>query len=170
MAAPVSLAPAASPSTILALDLATRLGWARLDVDGCVSSGAVQLPSPPVARLAAFWRWLEVELRPAPQLLVYERIVLARMRGGIMGAAAHRVASQLEGLTLLAAGLAGVPRWTHVTPAELKVSATGKGNAPKAEVVASMRERWGRPELEDDNEADALALLALAIDALKVVA
>jgi Holliday junction resolvasome RuvABC endonuclease subunit len=44
----------------------------------------------------------------------------------------------------------------------IKKHATGKGNASKDEMVASVRARGHAPA--DDNEADAIALLYLAID------
>ena len=40
--------------------------------------------------------------------------------------------------------------------------ATGKGNAPKDAMLAAVR-RWGYAPV-DDNEADAIALLHLAIE------
>ena len=44
----------------------------------------------------------------------------------------------------------------------IKKHATGKGNAGKAEMISAMRALGHQPE--DDNEADALALLYLAIE------
>jgi len=48
-----------------------------------------------------------------------------------------------------------------VHSATIKKHATGKGNAGKQEMVAAMQALGFRPE--DDNEADALALLDWAI-------
>ena len=48
----------------------------------------------------------------------------------------------------------------------IKKHATGKGNASKDEMVASIRARGHRPA--DDNEADALALLHWAIETQEV--
>ena len=45
---------------------------------------------------------------------------------------------------------------------EIKKHATGKGNAPKNDVIAAMRARGFEPE--DDNDADALALLFAYLD------
>ena len=46
--------------------------------------------------------------------------------------------------------------------ATIKKHATGKGNAGKDAVIAAMRAAGFKPS--DDNEADALALLAWALD------
>jgi crossover junction endodeoxyribonuclease RuvC len=48
-----------------------------------------------------------------------------------------------------------------VPVATIKRHATGKGNAPKEEVIRAVRAQGFLPK--DDNEADALALLAWAI-------
>ena len=45
--------------------------------------------------------------------------------------------------------------------ATIKRHATGKGNAPKEDVIRAVRAQGFLPK--DDNEADALALLAWAI-------
>ena len=47
------------------------------------------------------------------------------------------------------------------SPAELKKFATGKGNANKAAMIAAVSKRWG--PTSDDNEADAIALMHLAL-------
>jgi Holliday junction resolvasome RuvABC endonuclease subunit len=48
-----------------------------------------------------------------------------------------------------------------VQPATRSIYATGKGNASKRDVLASMRSRHRDLEIADDNEADALALCAM---------
>jgi len=55
----------------------------------------------------------------------------------------------------------GIP-YQGVPVGTIKKHATGKGNASKDEMVASIRARGHKPI--DDNEADALALLAWAIE------
>lgn len=51
--------------------------------------------------------------------------------------------------------------YSGVPVGTIKRHATGKGNAGKDQVIAAMRALGHRPG--DDNEADALALLTLAV-------
>jgi Holliday junction resolvasome RuvABC endonuclease subunit len=60
----------------------------------------------------------------------------------------------------------GVP-YEGVPVGTIKKFATGKGNADKAAVMAAMRELGFKPE--DDNQADALALLMLKLECPKVM-
>ncbi len=59
----------------------------------------------------------------------------------------------------------GIP-YQGVPVGTIKKHVTGKGNAGKGEVIAAIRARGHAPA--DDNEADALALLAWAIDTQEV--
>jgi crossover junction endodeoxyribonuclease RuvC len=53
-----------------------------------------------------------------------------------------------------------------VRPPDLKIYATGKGNATKTQVRAAMTARIGRlVHIADDNQADATCLLSMALDA-----
>lgn len=56
-------------------------------------------------------------------------------------------------------------RWVDVPPSSLKKYATGKGNAGKEEMLAAAIRRLGY-DGHDNNEADALWLRAMALDAL----
>jgi Holliday junction resolvasome RuvABC endonuclease subunit len=55
----------------------------------------------------------------------------------------------------------GIP-YSGVPVGRWKRHACGKGNADKQAVIAAIRERGFEPE--DDNEADAIAILLWAID------
>lgn len=147
---------------ILAIDPATRLGWALFGRDGQVTSGAVQLGqgSAAAARIVDFDAWIQSRMRPLSWgrgVLAYEEPV-ARFRGHM------RVAAHLEAVALLTARRQGVAEILTASPTDVKSHATGDSRASKDAVVAAMRERWGRPDLEDDNEADALALLSLVLE------
>lgn len=76
---------------------------------------------------------------------------------------AHQV-GELGGVIRLALHEAGVP-FVVVAPAALKKYATGKGNANKAAMLQAAWQRLGY-EGTDDNEADALWLRAMGLDAL----
>jgi hypothetical protein len=156
---------------ILALDLATRAGWAELAAGATVpTSGAIDLPDHgPAARVVGLTTWLWPRLAPIAAgrgLLIYEGPIMYPGRAN-----AFRVGCHLESNLLNMARAWGVDHVLVASPAEVKKHATGSGNAKKDEVVRAMRVRWGRTEkgplgLEDDNEADALALLSYALAAL----
>lgn len=56
--------------------------------------------------------------------------------------------------------------YVDVLPAHLKIYATGKGNSNKAEVRVAVTARYGRLlHIGSEDEADATALLAMALDA-----
>lgn len=145
---------------ILALDLATTTGWARLTDQGEIAHGFAKLAHrTAVERIRA----LEDLLRDHLPLvahgkgdLVYETPVTS----GRTYPASVRVACHLEATLLGQAFAFGVDpdRIYGVAPAELKKWTTGNGNAPKELMVATVEERWGLG-ITDDNEADAVALL-----------
>ena len=57
-------------------------------------------------------------------------------------------------------------RWVDVKPTYLQMYATGKGRATKTDVRAAVTATYGRlVHIDDDDQADAVALLALALDA-----
>ena len=147
---------------LLALDLGSKLGWA-LDVDGQVFSGTEDLapmrsrrfdsPGMRYLRFAAkLYEW-------APDRVVYEEV---RRHLGVD--AAHVYGGFLSHLQAYCD-----PKhleYEGVPVAHIKRFATGKGNASKDQVIDAVKGLGFSPV--DDNEADALALLALAkIDMIK---
>jgi Holliday junction resolvasome RuvABC endonuclease subunit len=143
---------------ILALDLATKTGWALLE-NGRVESGvqefAVKRGESPGMRYLRFNRWLDQLLgtRQAIGLIVYEQ---QHHRGG----AATEVAAGFVTRVQEACAEHVIDHAT-VHTATLKKFATGRGNADKSEMVKSARVKFGR-EPQDDNEADALWILEYA--------
>ncbi|WP_248842750.1 crossover junction endodeoxyribonuclease RuvC [Lysobacter antibioticus] len=145
--------------TLVALDLGTTLGWA-LRLSGQAMSGTEHFKVGRFEgggmRYLRFVRWLDDLWRFAgpPSTLYFEEV---RRHRGVD--AAHVYGGFLAQLTAWcerhAIPYQGVPVGT------IKKFATGKGNADKAAMIEAAK-RWGhRPE--DDNEADALALLHWAI-------
>jgi Holliday junction resolvasome RuvABC endonuclease subunit len=150
---------------ILALDMATTTGWAMHapDTDGrwpksALRWGHVELPDAGGARVRALLGWLtETIAKEKTTHVVYET------PGYFPGrVASYRVGCHLEAALLVAAKDCMV---YGITSSEVKKVATGKGNAKKDQVRASMR-GWllklgratSRDELTDD-EADALGVL-----------
>jgi Holliday junction resolvasome RuvABC endonuclease subunit len=148
-------------TTILALDLGTTTGWALMGSDGQITSGSQSFKPQRFEgggmRFLKFKRWL-TEIKQCTtgiDLVVFEEVRrhvgvdAAHAYGGFMGQLTawcehHQIPYQ------------GVPVGT------IKKHATGKGNASKEEMVASVQARGHQPA--DDNEADAIALLILEIE------
>lgn len=144
---------------IIALDLASKVGWASLRDDKLevgTWKNPTQYSASPGAFMAAFvdWfadmnRWQEMEV------VAYEM------------SAHHRTPIQ----SLIAHGLiTRVQEWAyrhdvkqlHVWPNTLKKFATGNGNCGKDQVIVAMRKRWNWHG-KDADEADALAVLTWAV-------
>ena len=145
---------------ILALDLATKTGWAIARNGQLVESGVqvfdIRRGESPGLRFLRFRSWLEDLLtEAAPDLVAYEQ---AHHRGGAATELCVGFATRVQEL---AAG-DGI-EYASVHTSTLKKHATGHGNAQKDAMVAAARKRWGI-EPEDDNHADALLILAWALD------
>jgi Holliday junction resolvasome RuvABC endonuclease subunit len=145
---------------ILALDLGTTSGWAASS-DGMISHGYTAFKPGRYEgggmRYLRFKNWLtEIKNQLGQVDAVYFEEVrrhagtdAAHVYGGFLAVLTawcehHRIAYQ------------GVPVGT------IKKHATGKGNAGKDEMIQAMQAK-GHP-VENDNEADALAILHWALD------
>jgi Holliday junction resolvasome RuvABC endonuclease subunit len=152
----VSATSTANGSATLALDLGTSTGWA-LNADGRIVSGTESFKPGRFEgggmRYLRFKRWL-TELKATTEGL--EAIYFEEVRAHAGVDAAHAYGGFLATLTAWCEHheipYQGVPVGT------IKKRATGKGNASKEEMIAAMRALGHAPA--DDNEADALALLA----------
>jgi Holliday junction resolvasome RuvABC endonuclease subunit len=150
-------------TTLLALDLGTQTGWALHSRDGAITSGSQSFKPQRFEgggmRYLRFKRWLSdiKQCNDGIDQVVFEEVRrhagvdAAHAYGGFMGQLSawcehHQIPYQ------------GIPVGT------LKKHATGKGNASKDEMVAAMKLRGHAPA--DDNEADAIALLYLALDVM----
>ena len=144
---------------ILALDLGTHTGWAYTD-GTALESGTQTLDlrrgESPGMRFLRFRRWLDDMLRGLrPALVAYEA---PHHRGG----AATEVAVGFSTRVLEQCADLGIEH-VSVHTATLKKHATGSGRAGKDDMIRAASERWGRTPATDD-EADALCLLAYAVD------
>lgn len=143
----------APKKALLALDFGTKTGWAS-GFPGCVVSGRIDL-SPKRhegggMRYLRFRRHLD-EIHAATPIgeVAYEEV-----RRHIGTDAAHVYGGLLAQLTAWCEEH-GIP-YKGEPVGTIKRFATGKGNASKDEVIASVRS-WGYSPL-DDNEADAIAI------------
>ena len=148
-------------TTILALDLGTTTGWAMRLADGSIVSGTMEFKPGRYEgggmRFLRFRTWLDHLEAGAKtiDLLHFEEV---RRHAGTD--AAHIYGGFLAHLTAWCE-LKKIP-YQGVPVGTIKRHATGKGNASKDAVIAAMRSKGFNPE--DDNEADALAILSWAID------
>lgn len=148
---------------ILALDLGTKTGWASRHELGetlvSQTSGVAKFVVPrgsnPDMRYLFFEKWLDdIVLIKKPKLIVYE---LPHMRGG-------KASDLLVGFMTIVRmycvkhGL----NYISVHSGTLKKFATGSGNASKEDMVLTAEQRYGK--VQDDNQADALHLLAWAME------
>lgn len=145
---------------ILALDLATALGWAVNPPHEEPDFGTEFLPSTGKnvgAFIAAYDRWLRgtIEIQK-PALVIYEQPSL--------------FAKSTPDTVIKLNGLATHTEWLchrkdipvrSANPSQLKKFFTGSGKAKKPDMVAAARRRgW---LVRDDNQADACAVRAWAI-------
>lgn len=142
--------------TILALDLATKTGWAlrysATEIYHGTESFERKSSDGAGMRFLKFRQWLKklAEEHGPIEAVYYEDV---RRHKGV--AAAH-VYGGLKGVLMAWAEERGIP-YAGVTVQEIKFAATGKKVANKEAVIAAMRARGFSPE--DDNAADALAIL-----------
>ena len=164
---PIAIPPAISLAhhAVLALDLGTTTGWALRSRDGGITSGTMAFRPTRFEgggmRFLRFKRWL-TELKAVTDGI--DALHFEEVRRHVSTDAAHAYGGFLATLTAWCEHhqipYQGVPVGT------IKKHATGKGNASKDEMVASVRSLGHTPA--DDNEADALALLYWAIEMQEV--
>ena len=147
-------------TTILALDLGTTTGWA-LASPGAHRTSGTQIFKPGRfegggMRYLRFKRWL-TEIKQSADGIDAVYFEEVRRHAGVD--AAHAYGGFMAQLTAWCEHH-GIP-YQGVPVGTIKKHVTGKGNAGKQEMVAAMKALGFRPA--DDNEADALALLVWAI-------
>lgn len=140
---------------VLGLDCALKTGWAIYDsgtgkiIESGVESFAKQRGESNGIVFLRYRNWLHklMGFVPAIDIVIYEQ---AHYRGG----AATEVC---VGLTTRVQEVSEYRKiaYGHVRTRELKLWATGKGNASKAEMIEAARAVLGREPI-DDNEADAV--------------
>lgn len=147
-------------SSILALDLGTHTGWAIRQHDGGIVSGTQHFAPSRFEgggmRFLRFKHWLTEMKQTAGGV---DAVYFEEVRRHVGVDAAHAYGGFLAHLTAWcehhSIPYQGVPVGT------IKKHATGKGNGDKKAVIAAIKAKGFDPA--DDNEADALALLDLAL-------
>jgi Holliday junction resolvasome RuvABC endonuclease subunit len=143
---------------ILAIDIGTQTGWARTDRNGAVHSGTEKFQYGRMERPGHRWlkfRAFLAEQRTAGEIhaVYYEDV---KQHAGTL--AAHVYGGFLAMLEMWCAAN-NVPL-RPVGVGQVKKHWTGKGNADKTAMVETARAKGFHPK--DNNQADALAILALA--------
>lgn len=144
---------------IVGIDPGTKLGWATFSEEG-IRSGVADCS---VGRHeSAGLRWVKLQreldrlIHEGVELVVYEDVrrhaatYAAQIYGGIVSHIQRRCVE-------LGVEYLGAP------VGKVKKHATGKGNAKKPEMIAAAQKHVGLA-ITDDNEADAICILAWAID------
>lgn len=141
-----------SKKKIVALDMATKLGWATNcpEVSGTENFKKKAGDSRGMIFIR-FESWLsEILEKVKPELVVYER-------PHARGRAANEILNGMLAFMAKCCEQAGC-EYTDCPSTTLKKHATGKGNAGKDAMMQAYLEKWGhRPQ--DDNESDARWLL-----------
>lgn len=141
---------------LLALDFGTKLGWAVRSSTGAIDNGTVVITAGryqgPGGRWLHLHRWLN---KTAEVYGPFDAVYFEQVRAHKGVAAAHLYGGYVAHVTAWAESR-GIP-YKGVPVQTIKIAATGKGNAKKAEVIEGMRAKGFRPQT--DNDADALALL-----------
>lgn len=145
----------------IALDLGTTTGWALRGYDGLITSGTASFRPGRFdgggMRYLRFANWLtEIDRLSGPISAIWFEEV--RRHAGTD--AAHVYGGLMASLTSWAE-LRGIP-YQGVPVGTIKRHATGKGNADKEAMIAAARARGFSPD--DDNEADAIAILLWALE------
>ena len=154
---------------ILALDIATTCGWARGRVGSMPVSGSVRFAAPGASENAVFGqalRWMSETLQPEPRpdLLIFEGLLPpAAMQGETTRQVRDRLAG-LHGVVRAVAFLRGVYEIASVSVGDVRMHFIGarslKREAAKRETIRRCK-ALGWP-VEDDNQADALAVWSFA--------
>lgn len=144
---------------ILAVDLATQLGWAQR-VDRLINSGTISFKprngESPGMRFLNFEGWLRSMIKVNDfDIIAYEQ---AHLRGA---AATEVIVGMIVILKKLCAEYA--IEYTDRHTGTIKKFATGHGKASKEDMVNVARLKFPGQKIEDDNQADALHLLSLVV-------
>lgn len=145
---------------ILALDTATKTGWALIKGGSVYESGVQDFSKKRGesngAMFLRFRSFLRDIIRQAdPEIVIYEQ---AHHRGG----AATEICVNLTGRVQEACAEAGI-QYAAIHTASLKKWATGKGKGDKAAMIAEAEKRTGK-KITSDDEADAILLGLMAYE------
>jgi Holliday junction resolvasome RuvABC endonuclease subunit len=145
--------------TVIALDLGTHCGWAIADC-GIIESGVqmfdLKRGESPGMRFVRFNKWLsDLVYDLNADIVVYE---MAHHRGGYATELLVGLATRVQEIC----ANRNIP-YNSVHSSTMKKRATGSGKASKEDMIKSASEFIKKPVV-DDNEADAICLLKIALE------
>lgn len=140
---------------ILAIDPATKCGWAHTDGQSGTWNLSVRKDESSGMRLVRLQSKLNEIKSLGLDLLVFEA---AR---SLQHGDAIRVAAEIQGVLKIWCENNKV-QYRAYSPAEIKKHATGKGNVGKESMALAAKHRWPMMDFVDDNHIDAVWLLDLA--------
>lgn len=141
---------------ILALDQATKTGWA---CDFQHGSGVWDLRIKKDESAGMRLIRLRSKLKELQMLMGFDLLVYERVAGRFQSST--NVASEIVSVMKVFCEDNGI-EYRAFSAGEIKRHATGKGNCGKPAMIAAAKKKWPHIEIEDDNQADALHLLSLA--------
>ena len=141
---------------VLALDMASRTGWAMQDDNGLVKSGTmdfrVKKTEDDSLRLRLFGDWLLQRIAEGVEMIFFEKVLFTpRFQSGA-------VLNEFRGVLKYIANKKGVKIYGIPVPT-IKKKVAGKGSAKKNRMIAVMSHTYTDQHILDDNQADALGVL-----------
>ncbi len=138
---------------ILALDIATKTGWATNTSSGVWDFKLRHGESAGMQVIRFKFKLKEILDTEDIDLIVYERPSGRNAR-------AIQIQSQIIGVLMDICETNGIQYASYI-PSEIKRFATGKGNCGKPAMIAAAKKKWPEVDIVDDNHADALWLLEM---------
>lgn len=149
---------------LLALDLATRIGWCHGRGDTPPAVGSYKLSAAPNeigAYLCEYEMWFARQCTVLePEVVIFE----SPAPGGFNSLASIRKTLGLAGVTEMVCHRRNI-EVREVAPATVKKALTGNGHAKKPDMMAAARARGFDPKFHD--EADALGVWIASIRQLR---
>lgn len=150
---------------VLALDLATKTGWAVRLRDGSIEHGVFNTAPPKGSHSGQRFINFRTHLQALIEKYDAHVVVYEDVRNHVGVTAAH-IHGGLKAITFMVCAYQNIELRYHGV-GQIKKHWTGKGNAKKDEMIAEAVKRGYKPQ--DDNVADALAILGLAFNDYGVV-
>ncbi|MEX0313425.1 MAG: crossover junction endodeoxyribonuclease RuvC [Allomuricauda sp.] len=136
---------------ILALDVATKTGWATV-----TSSGVWDLK--PRHGESVGMRVIRFKAKLKELIRTEEIELISYERPSGRNSRAIQTQSELIGVLITLCHENNIEYASYI-PSEIKRHATGKGNCNKEQMIEAAKKRWPKVEIIDDNQSDALWLL-----------
>jgi len=142
---------------ILSLDPATKCGWAHVSgVSGTWDLSVKKDESSGMRLIRLRAALADIKERLGIDLLVFEASRNSKFGNAV------KIAGQIQGVIEVWC-IDNEVDYRGYSPTEIKKHGTGSGNADKPKMMAAAAAKWPKVKLVDDNHADALWLLDLAL-------